>query len=286
MNARNSDDDLRNFMPDMAAIRRAADPAYAERKLREALNNPELDKALAEVRALKAEEATMTASSIKAPAPLSRAAPPRKAAVYTLAVLAALVPAGLVLVLVKREPPAAQVAVPAGSGPASVNAAATSAAPPPAVSSGEAAGAGASDGVRAAVDASAPDASTAPAIEPVLGTRTPQLSGPGRAPLNKGSATAERAGSAATGPKGSASEGPKPPASASPRTGPVNETEIMPWLDDASEGPKPPASAPPRTGPVNENEIMPWLDGASEGPKPPASAPPRRAPVSKKEIKP
>jgi hypothetical protein len=50
MGARDSDDNIQKYLPDLATIRREADPAYAEKKLREALNNPELDAALAELK--------------------------------------------------------------------------------------------------------------------------------------------------------------------------------------------------------------------------------------------
>lgn len=50
MGARDSDDDIRKYLPDLKAIRRAADPAYSDKMLQEALDNPELDAALVEMK--------------------------------------------------------------------------------------------------------------------------------------------------------------------------------------------------------------------------------------------
>ncbi|WP_437808703.1 hypothetical protein [Sorangium sp. So ce1078] len=44
------DDDIRKYMPDLKTIARTADPALAEERYREALNNPELDRALDELK--------------------------------------------------------------------------------------------------------------------------------------------------------------------------------------------------------------------------------------------
>ncbi|HTN91994.1 MAG TPA: hypothetical protein VL242_50340, partial [Sorangium sp.] len=51
---KDSDDDIRQYLPDLESIRREADPAVAERKLQQALNNPELDRALSEMQQHKA----------------------------------------------------------------------------------------------------------------------------------------------------------------------------------------------------------------------------------------
>ncbi|XYH99207.1 hypothetical protein ACMHYB_05415 [Sorangium sp. So ce1128] len=50
---KDSDDDIRQYLPDLESIRREADPAVAERKLQQALNNPELDRALSEMQQQK-----------------------------------------------------------------------------------------------------------------------------------------------------------------------------------------------------------------------------------------
>ena len=58
MGAKDSYDDIRKYLPDLDAITRAADPALAEEKHRKAVDNPELDRALAELkRGLKEGEA-------------------------------------------------------------------------------------------------------------------------------------------------------------------------------------------------------------------------------------
>ncbi|WP_437990157.1 hypothetical protein [Sorangium sp. So ce145] len=44
------DDDIRKYMPDLKTIARTADPALAEERYREAINNPELDRALDDLR--------------------------------------------------------------------------------------------------------------------------------------------------------------------------------------------------------------------------------------------
>jgi hypothetical protein len=49
MSTRNSDDDIRRYLPDLETIYREADPAHAEEKHKKALDNPELDKVLAEI---------------------------------------------------------------------------------------------------------------------------------------------------------------------------------------------------------------------------------------------
>src|SRR5690242_7124134 len=48
MGKRDSEDDIRNYLPDLATIVKRADPAYSEKLYREAMDNPELDQALAE----------------------------------------------------------------------------------------------------------------------------------------------------------------------------------------------------------------------------------------------
>ncbi len=45
---RDSDDDIRKYLPDLKTILRHADPAYSDEVLREAMDNPELDAALEE----------------------------------------------------------------------------------------------------------------------------------------------------------------------------------------------------------------------------------------------
>lgn len=50
MGARDSDDDIRKYLPDFKTIMREADPAHAEQKRQDALNNPELDQALADLK--------------------------------------------------------------------------------------------------------------------------------------------------------------------------------------------------------------------------------------------
>ena len=47
MAARDSDDDIRKYLPDLTTILREADPARAKEKLEKAQDNPELDAALA-----------------------------------------------------------------------------------------------------------------------------------------------------------------------------------------------------------------------------------------------
>ncbi|WP_437928495.1 hypothetical protein WMF37_04360 [Sorangium sp. So ce291] len=49
MSSNKDSDDIRQYLPDLESIRREADPAVAERKLQQALNNPELDRALSEM---------------------------------------------------------------------------------------------------------------------------------------------------------------------------------------------------------------------------------------------
>lgn len=49
MAARDSDDDIRKYLPDLSAILREADPARAKEKLTKAQDNPELDAVLAQV---------------------------------------------------------------------------------------------------------------------------------------------------------------------------------------------------------------------------------------------
>lgn len=49
MGSNKDSDDIRQYLPDLDSIRREADPAVAERKLQQALNNPELDRALTEM---------------------------------------------------------------------------------------------------------------------------------------------------------------------------------------------------------------------------------------------
>ncbi len=58
MARRDSDDDIRKLFPDLKTILRHADPAHAERMLREAQDNPELDEALAERERNRARESS------------------------------------------------------------------------------------------------------------------------------------------------------------------------------------------------------------------------------------
>ncbi|WP_437335936.1 hypothetical protein [Sorangium sp. So ce394] len=53
MSSNKDSDDVRQYLPDLESIRREADPAVAERKLQQALNNPELDRALSEMQEQK-----------------------------------------------------------------------------------------------------------------------------------------------------------------------------------------------------------------------------------------
>ena len=53
MGSNKDSDDIRQYLPDLESIRREADPAVAERKLQQALNNPELDRALTEMQQQK-----------------------------------------------------------------------------------------------------------------------------------------------------------------------------------------------------------------------------------------
>ncbi|WP_437318006.1 hypothetical protein [Sorangium sp. So ce385] len=53
MSSNKDSDDVRQYLPDLESIRREADPAVAERKLQQALNNPELDRALSEMQQQK-----------------------------------------------------------------------------------------------------------------------------------------------------------------------------------------------------------------------------------------
>ncbi|WP_438034839.1 hypothetical protein [Sorangium sp. So ce204] len=54
MGSNKDSDDIRQYLPDLESIRREADPEVAERKLRQAQNNPELDRALTEMQQQKA----------------------------------------------------------------------------------------------------------------------------------------------------------------------------------------------------------------------------------------
>lgn len=67
MGARDSDDDIRNYLPDLSTIMRKADPAYGEKILREAMDNPELDAALAERRKETSDGGDPAESAGKAP---------------------------------------------------------------------------------------------------------------------------------------------------------------------------------------------------------------------------
>ncbi|WP_434045495.1 MULTISPECIES: hypothetical protein [Sorangium] len=54
MGSNKDSDDIRQYLPDLESIRREADPEVAEQKLRQAQNNPELDRALSEMEQQKA----------------------------------------------------------------------------------------------------------------------------------------------------------------------------------------------------------------------------------------
>ncbi len=84
MAARDSDDDIRKYLPELSAILREADPARAKEKLTRAQDNPELDAALAQVPPQRPSERPSEASRWAAPPvgiaagalPSSLAAPP------------------------------------------------------------------------------------------------------------------------------------------------------------------------------------------------------------------
>jgi hypothetical protein len=57
MRKRDSEDDIRKYLPDVATILKRADPARSEQLYREAMDNPELDAALAERRQRLGEDA-------------------------------------------------------------------------------------------------------------------------------------------------------------------------------------------------------------------------------------
>ena len=144
MAARDSDDDIRKYLPDLSTILREADPARAKEKLAKAQDNPELDAALAHTQRPSAPPAEASPWAVepvgiaKAALPSSLAAPPvvkeptarrAKRAPFSawtngtkglVAVLAAVGPVTLLWVLLVRpsgrehvEP--ARVAVSAGS---------------------------------------------------------------------------------------------------------------------------------------------------------------------------
>lgn len=82
MAARDSDDDIRKYLPDLSTILREADPARAKEKLAKAQDNPELDAALAHAQrpSVRPSEASPWAAEpvgiAKAALPSSLAAPP------------------------------------------------------------------------------------------------------------------------------------------------------------------------------------------------------------------
>jgi hypothetical protein len=67
MPARDSDDDIRKYMPDFKAILRAADPAVAAETRRAALDAPEVAEVIAEIR--EDNEVTLPAAAVTAAAP-------------------------------------------------------------------------------------------------------------------------------------------------------------------------------------------------------------------------
>jgi hypothetical protein len=60
MGKRDSEDDIRYYLPDLATILKRADPARSDKNYREAMDNPELDAALAERRQRLGEDDGMT----------------------------------------------------------------------------------------------------------------------------------------------------------------------------------------------------------------------------------
>ena len=125
MAARDSDDDIRKYLPDTSAILREAAPARAKAKLAKAQDNPELDAALAQVQPARPSErpseaspwaaepigiaATALPSSLAAPLVVKEAAAPRRKrapfspwAKAIAAVIAAVGPATLLWALLVR----------------------------------------------------------------------------------------------------------------------------------------------------------------------------------------
>jgi len=132
MAARDSDDDIRNYLPDLNTILREADPARAKEKLAKAQDNPELDAALAHAKRPSAPlsdaspwaaepagiEAAALPSSLAAPPVVVVKKPeakPRKGVVFSpwakaiVAVLAAVGPVTLLWVLLVRPSGGGQV---------------------------------------------------------------------------------------------------------------------------------------------------------------------------------
>ncbi|XYH99212.1 hypothetical protein ACMHYB_05440 [Sorangium sp. So ce1128] len=78
---KDSDDDIRQYLPDLESIRREADPAVAERKLQQALDNPELDRALSEMQQHKATGQPLFQFPVVPALPKGQQAVPQGAAV-------------------------------------------------------------------------------------------------------------------------------------------------------------------------------------------------------------
>jgi hypothetical protein len=171
MSHSDSDDDLQKYMPRREDILREADPAYREKKLRDAVNEARKEgPSPYEIPISELQRSASTqGAALRTPQVTKRsAATPRRKravpawAVYTMAVLAVLGPAALVFVLVKAPPPSAGRANPAsGAGTESANGAATSAGALPPGDADVDGGASTSEGA----DASTLDASSMPDVE-------------------------------------------------------------------------------------------------------------------------
>ncbi|HZG45016.1 MAG TPA: hypothetical protein VEZ41_01945 [Allosphingosinicella sp.] len=154
MSKRDRDSDLPEFLPDLATIRREMDLAYGEKKLREALDNPGLERAQSAIGDDPQKEAAKESPSpyeVPIQASVGVGVPqtsrlkmrPQGAtarrplpvwAVYILAVLAVLGPVAMVLALVRTPPrPEAGTAPLVVSGPESAGVRASEPAPPAAV---------------------------------------------------------------------------------------------------------------------------------------------------------
>jgi hypothetical protein len=209
MGARDSDDDIRKYLPDLDTILREADPARGQAKLQEAQDNPELDKALAElkqglkdgespfefptvpVRGKGAAEVGPVTAPIAAPAgkrgPREERRWMRGWIICAFALLGVLGSLAMV-VIVSKAPPVPPVAsavvsraVPTGSGRASASGAATTASPVASADAGvhrEEPPAPSTTGA----PSSLPSASAAPAVAPPVVPKLPKQGGAGAPP--------------------------------------------------------------------------------------------------------
>ncbi|WP_437486506.1 hypothetical protein WME75_03775 [Sorangium sp. So ce1014] len=75
MGSNKDSDDIRQYLPDLESIQREADPAVAERKLQQALDNPELDRALSEMQHQKAAGQPLFQFPVVPALPKGQAAP-------------------------------------------------------------------------------------------------------------------------------------------------------------------------------------------------------------------